>query len=83
MTLGRIIKSLNANKHSILKPTKFTRTFVLGDVLSFVVQGGGAGLSVVQKQGLARWAERIVIVGLVIQIVVFSIFCVVSVVFHH
>ncbi|KAH7174047.1 RTA1 like protein-domain-containing protein [Fusarium flagelliforme] len=83
MILGRIIRSLNADKHSLLKPTKLTRTFVLGDVLSFVIQGGGSGMSVVQNATLAKWAERIVIIGLVVQVVIFGLFCVVSVVFHR
>ncbi|KAM0193079.1 hypothetical protein ACHAPI_007800 [Fusarium lateritium] len=83
MTLGRIIRCLNADKYSLLKPTKLTRTFVLGDVLSFFVQGGGAGMSAVQNQSMTKWAERIVIIGLVIQIIIFGLFCVVSVVFHR
>ncbi|KAF5593549.1 RTM1 [Fusarium subglutinans] len=69
MVLGRIIRGLNADKHSLLKPTKLTRTFVLGDVLSFMIQGGGAGI--------------IVVLGLAVQIVIFGLFCTVSVVFHR
>ncbi|WKT38219.1 RTA-like protein [Fusarium oxysporum f. sp. vasinfectum] len=83
MVLGRIIRGLNADKHSLLKPTKLTRTFVLGDVLSFMIQGGGAGMSVVQNASLSKWAERIVILGLVVQIVIFGLFCTVSLVFQR
>lgn len=83
MTLGRTITSVHADRHSMLKPSRLTKTFVLGDVLSFVIQGGGAGMSAVQKPGFAKWSERIVIAGLVIQIVAFGLFCVVSVVFHR
>lgn len=83
MVLGRIIRGLNADKHSLLKPTKLTMTFVLGDVLSFMIQGGGAGMSVVQNASLSKWAERIVILGLVVQIVIFGLFCTVSFVFHR
>ncbi|KAG4266629.1 hypothetical protein FPRO03_01913 [Fusarium proliferatum] len=83
MVLGQIIRGLNADKHSLLKPTKLTRTFVLGDVLSFMIQGGGAGMSVVQNASLSKWAERIVILGLVVQIVIFGLFCAVSLVFHR
>ncbi|EGX95234.1 RTA1 domain protein, putative [Cordyceps militaris CM01] len=54
MVLGRIITSVNGHGHTPIKPSKITMTFVLGDVFSFVVQGGGAGLSVVQKPGLAQ-----------------------------
>ncbi|KAH7236662.1 RTA1 like protein-domain-containing protein [Fusarium tricinctum] len=83
MILGRIIRSLNADRHSLLKPTKLTRTFVLGDVLSFMIQGGGGGMSAIQNPTLVKWAERLVIFGLVVQIVIFGLFCVVSVVFHR
>ncbi|RGP63808.1 hypothetical protein FSPOR_8415 [Fusarium sporotrichioides] len=83
MVLGRIIRGLNADRHSLLKPTKLTKTFVLGDVLSFMIQGGGGGMSAIQNATLSKWAERIVIIGLVIQIVIFGLFCVVSVVFHR
>ncbi|KAL6862455.1 hypothetical protein ACO1O0_002688 [Amphichorda felina] len=70
MTLGRIITSVGGDKHSLVKPSKITLTFVLGDVLSFVVQGGGAGMSVIQDVDIAKWAERVIIIGLVIQIVI-------------
>ncbi|KAM0437877.1 hypothetical protein ACHAPT_002242 [Fusarium lateritium] len=83
MVLGRIITSLRAEQHSMLKPSRLTKIFVLGDVLSFVVQGGGAGMSVVQKPGFSKWAERIIIIGLMIQIIAFGLFCVISVVFHR
>ncbi|RSL79118.1 hypothetical protein BHE90_006586 [Fusarium euwallaceae] len=83
MVLGRIIMSVRAEKHSMVKPSRLTKLFVLGDVLSFMVQGGGAGMGVVQNQSVAKWAERIVIAGLLIQIIVFGLFCAVAVVFHR
>lgn len=83
MILGRIIRGLNADRHSLLKPAKLTRTFVLGDVLSFMIQGGGGGMSAIQNPTLVKWAEKLVIFGLVVQIVIFGLFCVVSVVFHR
>jgi heme/copper-type cytochrome/quinol oxidase subunit 2 len=83
MTLGRIIASVGGDRHSLVRPSKITLTFVLGDVVSFVVQGGGAGLSVVQKEGFAKWAERIIVIGLLIQIIMFALFCVLAVVFHR
>ncbi|KAL6915071.1 hypothetical protein FSST1_012831 [Fusarium sambucinum] len=83
MILGRIIRGLNADRLSLLNPSKLTKTFVLGDVLSFMIQGGGGGMSAIQNPTMAKWAERIVIIGLVIQIVIFGLFCVVSVVFHR
>ncbi|UPK92758.1 hypothetical protein LCI18_003693 [Fusarium solani-melongenae] len=83
MTLGRIIRSIRAERHSMIKPSKLTKIFVFGDVLSFMVQGGGGGMSVIQNQDVAKWAERIVVIGLMIQIIAFALFCVVAVVFHR
>lgn len=83
MTLGRIINSVHGGKNSLLLPSKITTTFVLGDVVSFVVQGGGAGLSVVQKPGLAQWAERIIVIGLLIQVIMFALFGVLALSFHR
>ncbi|GJC84360.1 protein RTA1 [Colletotrichum liriopes] len=83
MVLGRIITSIHAEKYSMIRPSKLTLTFVLGDVLSFVVQGGASGLMVIQKPGFATWGERIIILGLVIQIVMFGLFCAIAVIFHR
>jgi hypothetical protein len=83
MTLGRIISSVGGDHHSIVRPERITMTFVIGDVLSFLVQGNGAGLSVIQKPGFAAWAERIIVIGLMIQIIMFVFFCLLAVVFHR
>lgn len=83
MTLGRIVTSIAAEKHSPLRPSRLTATFLLGDILSFLIQGGSAGMMVVQNADLAKWGERLVIIGLAVQIVVFAIFCVVSIIFHR
>jgi RTA1 like protein. len=53
---------------------------VAGDILSFVVQGSSVGLSVT---GHNTGAKVVVIVGLLIQIVSFSLFGVTAVVFHR
>lgn len=41
MILGRLITRLDASSHSIVRPKWLTKIFVVGDVLSFCVQGGG------------------------------------------
>lgn len=41
MILGRIIRLLEADKHSIIRTTWMTKIFVFGDVLSILVQGFG------------------------------------------
>lgn len=83
MILGRVIVRSKGEMHSLIKPSKITLAFVLGDVVSFLVQGGGAGMSAVQNAELSKWSERIVVIGLVIQLIMFGLFCVIAVVFHR
>lgn len=42
MVLGRIIRLTKGESHSIIKPQRLTKLFVLGDVVSFLAQSGGA-----------------------------------------
>ncbi|KXH24930.1 RTM1 protein [Colletotrichum simmondsii] len=83
MILGRIITSIHAEKYSMIRPAKLTKTFVLGDLVSFLIQGGASSMMVIQKPGFATWGERIVIIGLVVQIIMFGLFCAIAVVFHR
>ncbi|RDW92942.1 RTA1 domain-containing protein [Aspergillus mulundensis] len=80
MVLARLMRSVGAEKYSLIKITRVTKTFVTGDVVSFLVQGGGAGMMAIGS--LASTAKGIVIAGLIIQIVVFGFFMVTSVVFE-
>ncbi|KAH6633306.1 Rta1 protein [Boeremia exigua] len=80
MCLSRIIRGVHGDRYSLVKPSRLTKTFVAGDVLSFIVQGGSAGLMVTgnnQKTG-----EGMVIGGLMIQIIMFGIFAATAVVFQ-
>jgi len=44
MTLGRLIRSIQADRYSAIPPRWLTKLFVLADVMSCFVQGGGAGM---------------------------------------
>lgn len=81
MCLSRIIRGIRASHHSLIKPRNLTRTFVTGDVLSFVVQGSAAGLMVTGDN--PKLGEGIVIAGLMIQIVIFGFFAVTAVIFQR
>lgn len=81
MCLSRIIRGIRADHLSLIKPRNLTRTFVTGDVLSFVVQGGAAGLMVTGKT--PELGKGIVIAGLMIQIVMFGLFAVTAVIFNR
>lgn len=41
MTLGRIIQMIDGEKCSVIKPRWLTKIFVIGDVLSFLMQASG------------------------------------------
>lgn len=82
MVLGRIIRLLESSHHSVIAPKWLTKIFVIGDVLSFLVQGSGAGLMAKGDLDSFNLGSNIVIAGLVIQIVIFGFFIVVALVFN-
>lgn len=80
MLFGRLARAMHAEDHSIVRVSLLTKLFVGGDVLAFVVQGGAAGLLIVQS--MAAVGKTIVILGLVIQVLSFGLFLLTAVVFH-
>jgi hypothetical protein len=84
MILGRLVRLLGADHYSIISPRWLTKFFVLGDVLSFFAQGGGGGLLTTAKtEDDVKKGENIILGGLGIQILFFSFFIVVTIVFHR
>lgn len=80
MALGRIIRSVKGEDYSIIRVNWLTKTFVLGDVFSFMVQGSAAGLMVTGSN--VRLGEDIIVAGLFIQIMMFGLFVVTAIIFH-
>lgn len=80
MTLGRIIRSVRGERCSIVPVRWLTKVFVLGDVLSFLVQGGASGLMVTRKH--LKLGENIVVVGLLVQVIMFGLFAATAVLFQ-
>ena len=80
MVLSRIIRQAKGEHYSIVPVRWLTIIFVAGDIVAFFVQAGGAGL--MAKGGSMKLGQDIVIGGLAIQIVMFSLFMVTAVVFH-
>ncbi|KAL5334111.1 RTA1 like protein-domain-containing protein [Aspergillus crustosus] len=84
MLLGRIISGLNAGSLSPIRPTWLTKIFVTGDVISFLLQSGGGGMQASAKDAdKAEMGEKMILGGLFVQILFFSIFIVVSIIFHR
>ncbi|KAJ5752139.1 hypothetical protein N7520_009056 [Penicillium odoratum] len=78
MTLGRLIRRIGGEHLSIIRVSRLTKTFVWGDVLSFVVQGNSSALSVL---GYAQWGKVAVVAGLAIQLISFSLFWYTAIIF--
>ncbi|KAF2036036.1 RTA1-domain-containing protein [Setomelanomma holmii] len=82
MMLGCIILVTDGEHHSIIRKRWLTKIFVTGDVISFIVQGAGAGIMSSGTISNIHTGEHIIIVGLVIQILFFGCFIVISVIWH-
>ncbi|KAH7190934.1 RTA-like protein [Fusarium oxysporum] len=54
-------------------------SFVLGDIFSFMVQSGGSGMSALQDAE----SLKIVIIGLMIQIIIFGLFCTLALLWYQ
>ncbi|KAL3482975.1 RTA1 like protein-domain-containing protein [Aspergillus germanicus] len=83
MTLGRLIVNLGAEKASIIRVKYITKIFVVGDVISFLLQCGGGGYMAAGSVSAMETGEQIVIAGLAVQLAFFGFFIVASAVFHY
>ncbi|KAH7210049.1 RTA1 like protein-domain-containing protein [Fusarium oxysporum] len=83
MILGRLIVLLDAGHLSLIRTKWLTKVFVIGDVLSFLAQSGGGGmLASAKNKDSIKMGENMIVGGLLIQILFFGFFMVVTVVFH-
>ena len=80
MTLGRIIRSVKGERLSLVRVNWLTKTFVIGDVMSFLVQGGSAGLMF--QSSTVNIGQAMVVGGLCIQIIMFGLFAITAVIFQ-
>ncbi|KAF7550940.1 hypothetical protein G7Z17_g5377 [Cylindrodendrum hubeiense] len=79
MVLSRLVVSVNGERCSIVRPSRMTKIFLAGDLLSLSVQGNAAGLTA--KAKTQKIGEYIVVSGLFIQLIVFGYFIAVAVIF--
>ena len=80
MILGRLIRVLGAESLSIIPISRMTKIFVLGDVLSLCIQSGGGTLQILGHQDIG---QKVIIIGLFVQIVMFTLFVFTAVAFHR
>lgn len=86
MFLGRIITATGCESYSIIRPKHLTKIFIGGDILCFLVQTLGAGtiVSAIRDLDMKKVdrGKKIIILGLVLQILVLGLFMVVGGLFH-
>lgn len=82
MILGRLIRSVEAEHHSLIPVKWVTKIFVTGDVISFSLQASGGGIQSAGTLELYEIGEKVIIAGLWVQIVIFGFFVIVSVLFN-
>ncbi|PYI16262.1 RTA1 like protein [Aspergillus violaceofuscus CBS 115571] len=80
MLYGRIVLLVHQPALSIIAPTKVTKIFVLGDTLSFLTQLGGG--SMMCSTSTAQTGQKVLIVGLIIQLLFFGLFFLTAVIFE-
>ncbi|KAI5459414.1 RTA1 like protein-domain-containing protein [Mariannaea sp. PMI_226] len=81
MILGRIILLTEAEHYAIVKRRWLTKTFVMGDVLSFLLQSSGGGMMAIAS--LTNLGEKVIVIGLFVQLIFFGCFLSVAAVLHR
>ena len=82
--LGRIIILVGGEHLSIVRPRWLTRVFIGGDVFSFCIQGGAAGLLVMANTNpsMGQLGKWLIILGLATQLISFALFGLTAVLFY-
>ncbi|KIL85173.1 hypothetical protein FAVG1_11602 [Fusarium avenaceum] len=83
MELGRIIIMVEGEARTIISRKWLTKIFVIGDVLSFLLQGGGGGYQSAGSLEALDIGAKVIIVGLFVQLIFFGLFVIVAITFHR
>ncbi|KAE8157656.1 RTA-like protein [Aspergillus tamarii] len=79
MTYGRIVMFVNKPHMSVVNPRKVTKIFVSGDVSAFLLQLAGGGMQTINS--MRSIGQKVLVVGLVVQLIFFGFFLYVAVSF--
>ncbi|KAJ3537233.1 hypothetical protein NM208_g6398 [Fusarium decemcellulare] len=81
MILGRIILLTEGEHIALIRRRWLTKIFVTGDVISLFMQAAGGGL--MASDGSQDLGEKIVVIGLFVQLTFFGFFIIVAALYHH
>ncbi|OJJ42796.1 hypothetical protein ASPZODRAFT_136928 [Penicilliopsis zonata CBS 506.65] len=82
MVLGRIITFVDAPHLSVVPVHRMTKTFVGGDIFSFILQAAGGGIMSSGKEKALQIGQYVIIAGLGVQLLFFGSFLLASFYFH-
>jgi hypothetical protein len=80
--LGRIILMTDGEPRSMIRLQWLTKVFVAGDVVSFLLQAGGGGIQSSGTLSAMKTGEKLIVIGLFVQLVFFGFFVAVAGIFH-
>ncbi|THW10909.1 putative RTA1 domain protein [Aureobasidium pullulans] len=83
MSLGRIIRSLEGERHAMIRVTWLTKTYVVVDIACFVCQMAGSAMQSSGDPAGTKLGINIVLGGLGFQIFAFVIFVLMACRFHY
>jgi len=82
---GRLVRNRVGEGYSLrfIPPRRVSTFFVISDVSTFVIQGGGGGLQASANSKTAQLGTRVVLVGLVLQLISYAFFVFLVVYVHR
>ncbi|KIY73997.1 RTA1-domain-containing protein [Cylindrobasidium torrendii FP15055 ss-10] len=75
--LGRLARHLGADEFLLVTPRKITITFVSSDIITFLIQAAGGGLSTSKNPDTGLVGSRVFLAGLALQLLSFIIFTII------
>jgi magnesium-transporting ATPase (P-type) len=77
---GRVVLFVRSPEASLIRPTRVTKIFVIGDVVAFFMQAGGGGM--MSQASMVDVGQKLMLIGLFVQLAFFGLFLVISIVFR-
>ncbi|KAI0318696.1 RTA1-like protein [Amylostereum chailletii] len=82
--LGRLARHVNAGQYLVIRPERVMITFLISDIVTFLIQAAGGGVSIgANSADVAKTGSNIFLGGLVIQLVSFVTFTAVFLLFLY
>ncbi|KAK5159877.1 hypothetical protein LTS14_001982 [Recurvomyces mirabilis] len=82
MSFGRLISVLEEQGNALMRPKWITPVFLTGDIIAFISQIAGVGLQTTTSQSIQATGQKVVIAGLVFQLILLLCFLANLVVFN-